>query len=45
MNAPFLYVGPGLTVAAGILTVLVLLLIIAAFSYRIWYTIKKARKK
>ena len=45
MNAPFLYIGPGLGVGAGILIVLVLVLIVAAFVYRIWYTIKKARKK
>ena len=45
MNAPFLYIGPGLGVGAGILIVLVLVLIVAAFGYSIWYTIKKARKK
>ncbi|MDA8661324.1 hypothetical protein N9L53_00430 [Schleiferiaceae bacterium] len=45
MNTPFLYIGPGLGVGAGILIVLVLVLIVAAFGYRIWYTIKKARKK
>ena len=45
MNAPFLYIGPGLGVGAGILIVLVLVLIVAAFGYRSWYTIKKARKK
>ena len=45
MNTPFLYIGPGLGVGAGILIVLVLVLIVAAFGYRIWSTIKKARKK
>jgi purine-cytosine permease-like protein len=45
MSTPFLYIGPGLGVGAGILIILVLVLIIAAFGYRIWYTIKKARKK
>ncbi|MDA0899365.1 MAG: hypothetical protein O3A30_08830 [Bacteroidetes bacterium] len=46
MSTPFLYIGPGLG-----LIVLVLVLIVAAFGYRIWYTIKnwytikKARKK
>lgn len=45
MSTPFLYIGPGLAFGAGILIVLVLVLIVAAFGYRIWYTIKKARKK
>ena len=45
MSTPFLYIGPGLGVGAGILIVLVLVLIGAACGYRIWYTIKKARKK
>ena len=45
MSTPFLYIGPGLGVGAGILIELVLELIVAAFGYRIWYTIKKARKK
>ena len=45
MSTPFLYIGPGLGVGAGILIVLVLVLIVAAFGYRIWYTIKKERKK
>ncbi len=45
MSTPFLYIGPGLGVGAGILIVLILVLIVAAFGYRIWYTIKKARKK
>ncbi|MCH1406168.1 MAG: hypothetical protein L7U67_02720 [Schleiferiaceae bacterium] len=45
MSTPFLYIGPGLGVGAGILIVLVLVLIVAAFGYRIWYTVKKARKK
>ena len=45
MSTPFLYIGPGLGVGAGILIVLVLVLIVAAFGYRIWYTIKKVRKK
>ena len=45
MSTPFLYIGPGLMLGTGILIVLVLVLIVAALGYRIWYTIEKARKK
>ncbi len=45
MITPLLYIGPGLSLGAGILIALVLLLIVFAFGYRIWYGIKKARKK
>jgi len=45
MITPLLYIGPGLGVGAGLLIVLILLLIIFAIGYRVWYGIKKARKK
>jgi len=45
MTTSLLYIGPGLGVGAGLLIVLILLLIIFAIGYRVWYGIKKARKK
>ena len=45
MLTTLLYIGPGLGLGAGILIALVLLLIIFALGYRIWYSIKKVRKK